>query len=147
MPKRFYLWKKRLGITLPLERALQVNGRLQWARGSSGLKPSAAARPCFYTIYLTRDSTDQRVCSPGAGFNPPEFLSPCGLPVSCCLATSVVQSRSTGCPSAEGQCSHSRPSAGPAWSSLAQDLHGSGRHESGIRTIPLPGTLACAAPR
>ena len=31
-------------------------------------------------------------------------------------------------------------------SSLAQDLHGSGRHESGIRTVPLPGTLACAAP-
>jgi len=46
---------------------------------------------CFYTIYLTRDSTAQHVCSPGAGFNPPEILSPCGLPVSCCLATSVVQ--------------------------------------------------------
>jgi len=48
---------------------------------------------CFYTTYLTRDSTALRVCSPGAGFNPPEFLSPCGLPVSCCLATSVVRSR------------------------------------------------------
>ena len=57
--------------------------------------------------------------------------------------TCVVLSRyvsspvATVCPSA----------AGPAWSSLAQDLHGSGRHESGIRTVPLPGTLACAAPR
>ena len=51
---------------------------------------------CFDTSYLTRDSTTQRVCSPGAGFNPSEFLSPCGLPVSCCLAESVVCS----CPSA-----------------------------------------------
>jgi len=47
---------------------------------------------CFYTIYLSRDSTAQRVCSPGVGFNPPEFLSSCGIPVSCCLATSVVRS-------------------------------------------------------
>jgi len=38
-------------------------------------------------------------------------------------------------------------SAGPVWSSLAQDLHVSGRHERGIRTVPLPGTLACAVPR
>ena len=38
-------------------------------------------------------------------------------------------------------------SVGPAWSSLAQDLHVSGRHENGIRTILLPGTLACKAPR
>jgi len=45
---------------------------------------------CFYTIYLIRDSTAQRVCSPGAGFNPPEFSSSCGLPVSCCLATSEL---------------------------------------------------------
>ena len=45
----------------------------------------------FYVIYLTRDSTAQCVCSPGAGFHPPEFWSPCGLPVSCCLATSVVR--------------------------------------------------------
>jgi len=30
-------------------------------------------------------------------------------------------------------------SAGPAWSSLTQDLHGSGRHGSGIRTVPSPG--------
>jgi len=37
--------------------------------------------------------------------------------------------------------------AEPAWSSLAQDLYGSGRHESGIRTVTLPGTLACVAPR
>jgi len=50
----------------------------------------------FYTTYLTRDSTAQRVCSPGAGFNPPEFLSPCGLPLSCCLATPVVRSRGPG---------------------------------------------------
>jgi len=28
----------------------------------------------FYTIYITRDSTAQRVCSPGVGFNPLEFL-------------------------------------------------------------------------
>jgi len=36
--------------------------------------------------------------------------------------------------------------AEPAWCSLAQDLHGSGRHESGICTVPLPGTLACTVP-
>jgi len=30
-------------------------------------------------------------------------------------------------------------SAGPAWSSLAQDLYASGRHESGICTSPSPG--------
>jgi len=47
---------------------------------------------CFYAIYLTKDNTAQRVCSPGAGFNPSEHLWPCGLPVSCCLATSVVWS-------------------------------------------------------
>ena len=86
---------------------------------------------CFYTtyMYLTRDSTAQHVCSPGAGFNPPEFSSPCGLSMSYCLAMSVVRSE------------------GPAWCSLAQDLYGSGRPESGIRTVPLPGTLACAAPQ
>jgi len=88
---------------------------------------------CFYTRYLTRDSTAQHVCSSGAGFNPPEFWSSCGLPVSCCLTTSVVRSRlddcSTGCP-----CS-----AGPAWSSLVQDLHVSGRNESGICTVHSPG--------
>jgi len=33
------------------------------------------------------------VCSPGEGFNPLEFLLPCGLPVACYLATSVVRSR------------------------------------------------------
>jgi len=38
-------------------------------------------------------------------------------------------------------------SAGLAWFSLAQDHHISGRHESGIRTVPLPRTLAYAAPR
>jgi len=47
---------------------------------------------CLYTTYLTRDNTAQRVCLPGAGFNPPKILWPCGLPVSCCLATSVVRS-------------------------------------------------------
>ena len=92
-------------------------------------------------IYLTRDSTAQCVCSPGAGFNPPEFLSPCGLPVSCCLATSVVRSRNTKRLVASPRvcvciC---MDSAGPAWSSLAQDLYGSGRHESGICTSPSPG--------
>jgi len=89
---------------------------------------------CFYTTYLTRDSTAQRVCSPDAGFNPPDFLSPCGLPVSCCLATSVVRSRRgprglplprprifmfLGCMKAAFQC----------------------------RYRPPPGTFACAAPR
>ena len=95
----------------------------------------------FYTIYLTRDSTAQRVCSPGAGFNPPEFLSPCGLPVSCCLATSVVRSRNSKrlvAPPRVYVCI-CMDSAGPAWSSLAQDLYGSGRHESGICTSPSPG--------
>jgi len=48
---------------------------------------------CFYTTHLTRDSTTQHVCSPGAGYNPPEFWLPCGQPVSCCLATSAVWSR------------------------------------------------------
>jgi len=103
--------------------------------------------------YLTRDSTSQRVYSPGAGFNPQEFSSPCDLPMFCCLATSVVWSveslsivrpvlpatGSTGCPSAG--C------VGPAWSSLTQDLHVSRRHESSIRTVHLPGTVACAAPQ
>jgi len=102
----------------------------EWGAEAPGLKPLRLPR-------APRDSKAQRVCSPGAGFNPPEFVLPCGLPVSCCLAMSVVRSRPVGCPSA----------AGPAWSSLAQDLYGSGRHESGIHTVPLPGTLACAAPR
>jgi len=90
----------------------------------------------FYVIYLTSDSTAQCVCSPGAGFNPPEFLSPCGLPVLCCLATSVVclqNSKQLVAPPRVYVCI-CMDSEGPAWSSLAQDLYGPGRHESGICT-------------
>jgi len=62
-------------------------------------------------------------------------LWPACVVLSCYVCSPVTEGRlSTGCPSAE-----------PAWSS--QDLHGCGRHESGIRTVPLPGTLACAAPQ
>ena len=92
----------------------------------------------FYLIYLTRDSTAQCVCSPGAGFNPPEFPSPCGLPVSCCLATSVVRSLNSKrlvAPPRVYECI-CMDSAGPAWSSLTQDLSGSGRHERGSCTSP-----------
>ena len=73
----------------------------------------------FYVIYLTTDSTAQCVCSPGAGFKPPEFLSPCGLPVSCCLATSVVRSRNSDrlvAPPCVYVCI-GMDSAVPAWSS------------------------------
>jgi len=95
----------------------------------------------FYVMYLTRDSTALCVCSPGAGFNPPEFLSSCGLHVSCCLATSVVQSRNSKrlvAPPRVYVCI-CMDSAGPAWSSLVQDLRGSGRHENGICTSLSPG--------
>jgi len=95
----------------------------------------------FYIIYLTRDSTAQRVCSPGAGFNPPKKLSPCDLPVSCCLTTSVVQLRNSKwlvAPLRVYVCI-CMDSVGPAWSSLAQNLYGSERHESGICTSPSPG--------
>ena len=95
----------------------------------------------FYTTYLTRDIRAQCVCSPGAGFNPAEFLSPCGLRVSCCLATPVVRSRNSKrlvAPKRVYGCI-CMDSAGPAWSPLAQDLYGSGRHESGICTFPSPG--------
>jgi len=88
----------------------------------------------FYVIYLTRDSTAQCACLPGAGFNPPEFLSPCGLPESCRLATSVVRSRNSKRLVAPPRV------YGCIWmdsgSSLAQDLHGSGRHESSIVRPP-----------
>jgi len=95
----------------------------------------------FYVIYLTRDSTAQCVCSPNAGFNPPEFVSPCGLLVSCCLATSVVWSRNFKrlVTPPRVYVHICMDSAGPAWSSLAQNLYGSGRHESGICTSPSPG--------
>jgi len=66
------------------ETFLMPSGVLRVARGGSLRLPRAP-----------RDSTTQRVCSPGAGFNPPEFWSPCGLPVSCCLATSVVWLRNS----------------------------------------------------
>jgi len=95
----------------------------------------------FDVTYLTRDSTAQCVCSPGAGLNPPKFLSPCGLPLSCCLATSVVRSRNFKrlvAPPRVYVCI-GMDSVGSAWSSLAQDLYGSGRHESGICTSPSPG--------
>jgi len=95
----------------------------------------------FYIIYLTRDTTAQCVCSPGAGFIPPEFWSPCGLPVSCCLATSVVRSRNSKrlvAPPHVYVCIY-MDSAGPAWSSLTQDLYGSARHENGICASPSPG--------
>ena len=42
----------------------------------------------IYVIYLTRDSTAQRVCSPGAGFNPPEF---CRLVAYLCRVVSLCQ--------------------------------------------------------
>jgi len=59
----------------------------------------------FYITYLFRYNTTQHMFLPCAGFNSPDLffilylfspLSPCNLPVSCCLATSVVRSRSTG---------------------------------------------------
>ena len=56
-------------------------------------------------VHLTRDSTAQRVCSPGAGFNPPDFLSPCGLPVSRYVTSPVA---STGCPSVLLTCRSAR---------------------------------------
>jgi len=42
---------------------------------------------CFYISYLIRDSTTQRECqcSPGVGFNSPEFLSSCGRSSTECL--------------------------------------------------------------
>jgi len=92
----------------------------------------------FYTIYLTRDSTTQCACSPGAGFNPPEFWSICGLPVSCCLSTSVVRSRSTSCPSAFGGARVVFPHPGSSWFWEVWKWYS---------YPPLPGTLACAAPR
>ena len=53
----------------------------------------------MFLYYVSYKRQHGSACvSPGAGFNPPEFLLPCGLPVSCCLATSVVRSLSTGCP-------------------------------------------------
>jgi len=53
----------------------------------------------MFLYYISYKRQHGSACvSPGAGFNPPEFLLPCGLPVSCCLATSVVRSLSTGCP-------------------------------------------------
>jgi len=77
-----------------------------------------------------------------SGGKPPQIwpsLSPCGL--SICVATSVVWSRNP-----KRQVAPPRvyvcicmDSAGPAWSSLAQDLYDSGRHESGICTSPSPG--------
>jgi len=66
-----------------------------------GFVPCPIPDLCFYITYLLRYNTTQRVFSPGAGFNPPEFFfllffsAPCDLPVSCCPATSVVRSRST----------------------------------------------------
>ena len=45
----------------------------------------------FYVKYLTRESTAQSVCSPGAGFNPPEFLSPYALP-GCVVLSRYVSS-------------------------------------------------------
>jgi len=60
----------------------------------------------YFITYLFRYNTTQHLFLPCAGFNPPDFFfilhiyifspSPCDLPVSCCLATSVVRSRSTG---------------------------------------------------
>jgi len=100
--------------------------------------------PEFYASILHISQETARlsvpVCSKGAGFNPPEFWSSCDLPVSCCLATSVVLAVAFDWLPLRGGAS-----AGPAWSSLAQDLHGSGRNESGIRTVLLPGP--CLAQR
>jgi len=107
------------------------------SQAHSGIHPQSHWSPCAFTgalaiprgslcvstTYLTRDSSARRVCSPSAGFNPPEFLSPCCLPVWCCLATSPVRSQAVA------------PPRGPALSSLGKDLHGSRRHESAIRGV------------
>jgi len=103
-------------------------------------QPFPPYRVLCFMLYILQE-TAQCVCSPGAGFNPLEFLSPCGLPVSCCLATSVLQSRNSKrlVPPPRVCVCICMDSAGPAWSSLDQDLYGSGRHESGICTSPSPG--------
>jgi len=89
--------------------------------------------PGFYVfiLYILQETARLSVCARQVRGSILRNLSPCGLP-QC-----VVLSRYVSSPVA----------AGPAWSSLAQDLHVSGRHDSGIRTVPLPGTLACAVPQ
>jgi len=56
----------------------------------------------MFMLYILQETARLSVCLPGAGFNPLDFLLPCGLPVSCCLDTSVVWSRNLGTQQAEG---------------------------------------------
>jgi len=46
-----------------------------------------------FVLHILQETARQSVCAPDARLNPPEILSPCGLPLSCCLATSVVRLR------------------------------------------------------
>jgi len=96
---------------------------------------------CFM-LYILQETARLSVCARQVrGSILRNFLSPCGLPVSCCLATSVVRSRNSKrlvAPPRVYVCI-GMDSAGPAWSSLAQDLYGSGRYESGVCTSPSPG--------
>ena len=91
-----------------LRRSRLTSSRVLWfdALPHPGFVPYLILGLWFYITYLLRYNTTQHILSPCAGFNPPKipfisfFLSPCDLPVSCCLATSVVQSPLTGWPSA-----------------------------------------------
>jgi hypothetical protein len=106
-----HLQEFRLKFLIPFQE-LRLDSRLR-DFGPRALRPSRLTPsrvrtlphpgPWFYITFLLRYNTTQHVFLPCAGFNPPDFSfiflffpSPCDLPVSCCLATSVVRSRSTG---------------------------------------------------
>jgi len=65
------------------------------------------------------------------------ILSPCGLPVSCCLATSVVRSCSPGCPSALGGARVVFPHPGSLWFWEAWKRHSYGLppRDLGVRGV------------
>jgi len=107
---------------------------------NSPLNLSPPSRLLCFMLYILQETARLSVCARQVrGSILRNFCSL--VAYLCCLATSVVRSRNSNrlvAPPHVYVCI-GMDSAGPVWSSLAQDLYGSGRHESGICTSPSPG--------
>ena len=52
---------------------------------------------CVFIMYILQETACQSVCPPNAGFHSLKILSPGGLPLMCCLATSALEGRKSTC--------------------------------------------------
>jgi len=147
------------GLLVHLPRQYNPTGLPVRSQALSGTHPHSHWAPCAFTGIHSHTNSQSKCPNLNQPFTPiPGFMLLCyisykkQLDSACVLARCRVQSSGifvdlwSTCVVLSRYVS-SLVSAGPTWSFLAQDLYVSGRHESSIRTVPLSGTLACAAPR